>query len=499
MSSTNNKTIKTVDDVKQYFANQNTPHYFISATHFNLMNLDQWVNNWTNINFIDCSDGANPSIMIPEKVGTPVFESLEAINAFLLGHKDVVNKIEQERQPDANSRAVFLFFDKELEDICRSLNVDICLPSNKLVKNIDNKITTTEIGNEAGVASVPNALEQVDSYASLQRIAKAHLLGPNLVVQTAYGDSGKTTFFISSEADYDLVADQIEAEDKVKIMKRIRCAGTAIEGCATRTGTFVGPLLTELIGVPELTPYKGGWCGNELYQEAFSDEIRAQAHAMTERLGQALYQRQYRGYFEVDYLIDLDSGDVYLGELNPRITGISAMTNMSDFCHENVPLFLFHLLEYSNADFNVDPSEYNQRSLMTGAQGVAGQMVFKYTEKPLRIITKAPASGIYKLNASGQLVHHKASYDRRQALAEDEVFVMRIMREEEYAYKGADLAIIFTNTRLKVDEEHLTESAQRLIQAVRKSVEFRELTGEEKALVDRYNTQTSLKGSANEG
>ena len=500
MTSTTVSTIQTITDVKDYFANQNTPYYFIGATHFNLMNIEQWVNNWTHINFIDCFDGSNPSIMVPEKAGTPVFDSVEAINAFLLGHQDVVAKIQQEQQTEARSKAVFLFFDKELEEVCHSLDLDICLPENKLVKSIDNKITTTQIGNEAGVASVPNALEKVSSYVVLLRIAEEHHLGPKLVIQTAYGDSGKTTFFIASEADYDRVADQIEAEDKVKIMKHIRCAGTAIEGCATRTGTFVGPLLTELIGFPELTPYQGGWCGNELYQPAFSNNIRHKAHEMTEQLGQALYKRNYRGYFEVDYLIDLDSGEVYLGELNPRITGISAMTNMSDFCYKNVPLFLFHLLEYSGVNFTVEPTEYNQRSLVSGAQATAGQLIYKYTHQTLQIITKAPVSGIYKLISDEEnqpeLIFQKASYDRREALAEDEVFVMRIMQEAEYAYKGGDLAILFSNTPLKSPEENLTNTASALINALSNSFEYRELTEEEMLLVERYNSKASLKGSA---
>ena len=88
--------ITSIEDVKDYFANIDTPHYFISATNFNLMNLELWVKNWTNINFVDCYDQSNPSILLPNKVGTPVFESIEAINAFLLGHKNVVEKIEND-------------------------------------------------------------------------------------------------------------------------------------------------------------------------------------------------------------------------------------------------------------------------------------------------------------------------------------------------------------------------------------------------------------------
>ena len=50
-------------------------------------------------------------------------------------------------------------------------------------------------------------------------------------------------------------------------MKRIHCREAAIEGVITRHGTLVGPLMTELTGFPELTPYGGGWCGNDVFAE----------------------------------------------------------------------------------------------------------------------------------------------------------------------------------------------------------------------------------------
>lgn len=33
--------------------------------------------------------------------------------------------------------------------------------------------------------------------------------------------------------------------------------------------------MTEVVGKPELTPYKGGWAGNELFAGAFSEKVLA--------------------------------------------------------------------------------------------------------------------------------------------------------------------------------------------------------------------------------
>lgn len=487
--------IKNLEDVRSFFAQQQVPTYFISATNFNLINLHDWVASWGNINFVDCYDGAHPKTTIPHYDIPPLFNSSEEINHYLLGHKDVVQRLEKDREglPDdtPNSRVIFLFFDQALENICRSLNLDICLPPNALVKEVDNKIVTTEIGNLAGVPSVPNALAPVKSYDELCALAEKHGLSSHLVVQTAYGDSGKTTFFISNREDYDAVADQIECEDKVKVMKRIRCEGTAIEACATRCGTFVGPLLTELIGFEELTPYAGGWCGNELYASSFSPSLRATAHELTEKLGDELWKRGYRGYFEVDYLIDLDTDDIYLGELNPRVTGISAMTNTSHFCSQNLPLFLFHLLEYSQCQLELNPAEFNALSLQEGAEGTASQLILKHTQKDLKMLSDAPVSGVYRYD--GRALHLlKPSVNRREALAADEAFIMRIMNKGEIVYKGADLGIMFANFPVKAAEKTLTEDAKGWLKALAELFQTRELNAEEQAMVERYSKPTEL-------
>ena len=137
----------------------------------------------------------------------------------------------------------------------------------------------------------------------------------------------------ATEADFDKHADEITEAPEVKVMKRIRCRGSALEACVTRHGTIVGPRMTELVGFKELTPYRGGWCGNEVFAGAFDAKSRAQARAHAMAFGEELRRMGYKGYFELDFLTDLDSNRVYLGECNPRITGASSMTNHAAFAH----------------------------------------------------------------------------------------------------------------------------------------------------------------------
>ena len=119
--------------------------------------------------------------------------------------------------------------------------------------------------------SAPNTLGSAASYQELLALARSAGLGDDLVVQTPYGDSGKTMFFIRGERDWDRNAADMAAQE-LKVMKRINCRAAAVEAALTRHGTIVGPLMNDLIGHPELTPHKGGWCGNDIFPDALTPE-----------------------------------------------------------------------------------------------------------------------------------------------------------------------------------------------------------------------------------
>ena len=57
-------------------------------------------------------------------------------------------------------------------------------------------------------------------------------------------------------------------------MKRINCRPLAVEAVLTRHGTLVGPLMSDITGHPELTPYKGGWAGNDVYLDVLDETQR---------------------------------------------------------------------------------------------------------------------------------------------------------------------------------------------------------------------------------
>ncbi len=469
------RKLKNISEVRRYFHRFEEPVYFVSATNFNLLGLDEWVKNLKFISYVDCYDGQHPNVFCPSEQPHAEFQSIEDINNYLLQHKEVIDYIERR---GGKPKLIFLMFDEQTEELAAEIGAKVWFPKAKLRNRLDNKIETVRIGNKAGVPSVPNALSRITDYQQLLKVALKVGLGKDLVLQSAYGDSGHTTFFIKSEADFRKHQHEIIDQGEIKVMKRINCRGAAIEACATKEGTIVGPLMTELVGFKQLTPYRGGWCGNEIFANAFSARVRDQARAYTFAFGEQLRKEGYRGYFELDFLIDTKTRDIYLGELNPRITGASSMTNHAAFAHADAPLALFHLLEFCEKPFTLDIAELNARWADPENIDSWCQMVIKHTDDSIDRVTRAPQTGIWRMNDDGDVTFDRFDYHRRAVSSENEAFFLRILKPGDYRYEGADLGILVLRGRGMTDRFTLTERSQRWIEGMRKQYLAQPVTGE---------------------
>jgi biotin carboxylase len=349
-------------------------------------------------------------VFTPSEKPFAEFESGEEINNWLLRNHEVRAHIERRTPPGVRPQVVMVFFDEETERICEELDYELILPSHELRERLDSKIVTTQIADSVGVPSVPNALTTVKDWDELVKVTEAAELGQDLVIQTAYGDSGKTTYFVTSEAEFAAIADEVTGVE-IKVMKRINNRPIAIEAVLTRHGTVVGPCMTEITGHADLTPYRGGWAGNEMFPTVLDDESRHAAVQLVRKLGDRLAKEGYRGFFEVDVLLDTDTGDVYLGELNPRVSGASAITNVTAGAYADVPLFAFHLLEYSGIDFEVDVDEINRRWEELASEDEWSHMVIKHTSSSVERIDSAPRTGRYVLDHYGNLVYSHGDLD----------------------------------------------------------------------------------------
>ena len=174
----------------------------------------------------------------------------------------------------------------------------------------------------------------------------------------------------------------------------------------------------------------------------------------------------YKGYFELDFLIDQDNGQIYLGELNPRVTRASSITNHAVFALADAPLYLFHILEWMGVDYDISVKAINNRWARQENIDSWSQLIIKHTEETIEYIDEAPRSGIWKMFDNGYIQFDRMDTHRRAVETESEAFFLRISNKGDYLYEGADMGILVCRGRMMTDDFQLKDRAKTWIKAI---------------------------------
>ena len=149
------------------------------------------------------------------------------------------------------------------------------------------------------------------------------------------------------------------------------------------------------------------------------------------------------------------------------MTGASSITNVNAVAYGDMPLFLFHLLEFMDVDYEIDVAELNERWARPTALDTWSQFVLKETEDLTELLEGAPETGIWRLEGDGRLAFVRRDTDWHDIRDEVEAFFLRIAAPGGYRYPGADLGILVARGRLQDDHHELTQRALDWIRAVK--------------------------------
>ena len=122
-----------------------------------------------------------------------------------------------------------------------------------------------------------------------------------------------------------------------------------------------------------------------------------------------------------------------------------------------MPLFLFHLLEFMDVDWEVDLKKLQKR---WEEYDEWSQLVLKQTEDVVEMITEAPASGLWRMLDDGSVEFIRTVTTWHTVGHDNEAFYLRVYGKGEYRYKGGDLGVIVTRGRMQTDGRQLTERAK---------------------------------------
>lgn len=458
------RPLNGLSDVRAFFHTNTTPLYFISPTPFNLLGVDRWIRNFFYLTYYDAFEGTHSRVFVPRRRDRRDFDSMDEVCSHLLSDPETLDFIAGK---GPGGKCCFVMMNEEIQALARSAGLQVMHPPIELRERLGSKIVMTRLANDAGIPSVPNTIGRAGSYDELLTVAQDAGLGDDLVISIAYGNAGSGTFFVHGQRDWDQHAGDLVGQD-LKVMKRIRNVEVCLEGAVTRHGTVVGPAMTSLVGYSELTPSRGSWCGNDIWHEVLPPAQTRAAREMVTKLGDVMRRQGYLGYFEVDLLHDLDSDELYLGEVNPRLSGASPMTNLTTEAYADMPLFLFHLLEYMDVEYELDIDEINSRwERGYGEDEVWGQVIITETSPEIEIFTATPRTGVWRIDDDGRVSFARTANDWATLLDGSEAFYMRVAAPGDLRSEGAQLGVLVTRGHLQTDDYRLSDRCQRWVKGMK--------------------------------
>jgi hypothetical protein len=134
--------------------------------------------------------------------------------------------------------------------------------------------------------------------------------------------------------------------------------------------------------------------------------------------------------------------------------------------YADIPLFLFHLLEYLDVEYEIDVDDINRRWAQASSVDVWSQLVLKDTRDVTEQLTEAPKTGIYTLDDGGHIRFARWGNDWHSLHDETEAFFLRVLAPGDYTYPGADLGVLVSRSRMQTDDNELTDRARAWINGI---------------------------------
>lgn len=310
----------------------------------------------------------------------------------------------------------------KMEAVCTARGWKLLANSYKFGKELfEDKIKFRKILEELDICVPSGRITSVD------KLHYGHLMnkyGLPFVIQHPTKGGGKGTFFVSDQETFTSAVKKLKATRdnseweekavtppaKVIVSKFIDGPSPSLTGCVTRAGILSTNLQHQVLDVPELyNPDKGSglFCGHDWSSAEFSEKTSEQAWETADKVGAYFKEMGYRGIFGLDFVMDKKTGRLYVTECNPRLLGSYPVLNMAQLLNQEPPILAFHILEFLDADYEMDVDDINRlmRQRKKGAQMILHNLTGRWARNHQQV-----KAGVYKLHKK-KLKYLRPGYD----------------------------------------------------------------------------------------
>ncbi len=163
----------------------------------------------------------------------------------------------------------------------------------------------------------------------------------------------------------------------------------------------------QLVGIPGLTPFDLGYCGNDFAAvKCLSGAALENLEGATRKVGRWMHSRGFVGAFGLDALVDGD--DVLFVEINPRFQGSTRVSAELDAAVDAPDIMLDHVLaSLGGASYETPPLT----ELVTRQSDRAFIVCYNLTGQPVYLgdpLPESPGVRASLLSAAGIAVRHNS-------------------------------------------------------------------------------------------
>lgn len=367
-----------------------------------------------------------------------------------------------ERQCGGEPSVLVLALDKNKEELIRRAGWRYLNTESKTRMALESKMCLHAILREAGITPIEH-ITLTQNKVVIEEIL--FRLGKPIIAQIDGNQlNGRGTYSIGSETDWLNISRKFKDTHKWKFTRLVRGRNCNMSGCITRAGDFHAGPFRQLVGIPQLTRVKFGYCGTVLRGNYSPQEI-ATARAISASIGRVLKRHGYRGCFGVDMIVG-GAGDVKVVEINARMQSTTGLFNMAQE-HIGGPSFgTLHVFEHLHMTANTNAGEISR--VMRLAEALDWSQIVIFNDGVSRIVRDAIPPGTYMFDGNTLV---QCSNSLRLQDTDYDKFVITRFRNPGSIIKADEMLCIIQFCRNVVTKQDvLQKSVREVVRAVRAKI-----------------------------
>jgi hypothetical protein len=149
------------------------------------------------------------------------------------------------------------------------------------------------------------------------------------------------------------------------------------------------------------------------------------------------------------------------------------MTNEALLDAGEVPLLLFHLLEWLDVAYKIDVEVFNRKSAVSTLPRGWCQMIIEHIGDGPEVAHQLPRTGIWGMSTAGEINFVRSKFEPPALRGEHEALFFRTVDAGRTVRPGEGIGRVVLHGRLMTDDYALTECARSWIRAFRSRISLR--------------------------